>query len=158
MLILPALIAVLLSVHLSIVWRQKHTQFPGPDRTEHNVVGLRLWPTYAAKSAGLFAAVVAVTAALGGLAQINPLWLYGPYRTGAVTTAAQPDWYMGWLEGALRVFPAWRIHLFSHTIPELFWPGVVLPGLTFAALYMWPFIEARLTHDHEPHELLDRPG
>ncbi len=156
-LILPALIAVLLGVHLSIVWRQKHSQFPGPGRTEHNVVGLRLWPTYAAKSAGLFAAVVAVTAALGGLAQINPLWLYGPYRTGAVTTAAQPDWYMGWLEGALRIFPAWRIHVFGHTIPELFWPGVVLPGLTFAALYVWPFLEARLTHDHEPHELLDRP-
>ncbi len=156
-LILPALIAVLLSVHLAIIWRQKHTQFPGPGRTERNVVGLRLWPTYAAKSAGLFAAVFAVVAALGGLAQINPLWLYGPYRTGAVTTAAQPDWYMGWLEGALRVFPPWRVHVFSHTIPELFWPGVVLPGLTFALLYAWPFLEARVTHDRAEHELLDRP-
>ncbi len=146
-LILPALIAVLLSAHLAIVWRQKHTQFPGAGRTEHNVVGLRLWPTYAAKSAGLFAGVFAVGAALGGLAQINPLWLYGPYRTGAVTTAAQPDWYMGWLEGALRLFPAWRVHLFGHTIPEVFWPGVVVPTLTFALLYAWPFLEARVTGD-----------
>jgi ubiquinol-cytochrome c reductase cytochrome b subunit len=156
-LILPGLIAILLSVHLAIVWRQKHSQFPGPGRTEHNVVGLRLWPTYAAKSAGLFAGVFAVGAAFGGLAQINPVWLYGPYRTGAVSTAAQPDWYMGWLEGALRVFPAWRVHVFGHTIPELFWPGVVLPTLTFALLYAWPFIEARVTHDHAEHELLDRP-
>ncbi|MDQ1461003.1 MAG: ubiquinol-cytochrome c reductase cytochrome b subunit [Actinomycetota bacterium] len=156
-LILPALIAVLLSIHLAIVWRQKHTQFPGAGRTEHNVTGLRLWPTYAAKSAGLFAGVVAVVSALGGLAQINPLWLYGPYRTGAVTTAAQPDWYMGWLEGSLRLFPAWRVHLFGHTISELFWPGVVVPGLTFALLYAWPFIEARVTHDRTDHELLDRP-
>ncbi len=156
-LILPALIAVLLSAHLAIIWRQKHSQFPGPGRTEHNVVGLRLWPTYAAKSAGLFAGVFAVGAALGGLAQINPIWLYGPYRTGAVSTAAQPDWYMGWLEGALRVFPAWRIHVYGHTIPELFWPAVVLPALTFALLYAWPFIEARVTHDRAEHELLDRP-
>jgi ubiquinol-cytochrome c reductase cytochrome b subunit len=156
-LLLPAVIATLLAVHLAIIWRQKHTQFPGPGRTETNVVGTRLWPTYAARSAAMFAAVFAVVAALGGLAQINPLWLYGPYRTGAVTTAAQPDWYMGWLEGALRVFPAWRVHVFGHTISEVFWPGVVLPGLTFLLLYAWPFIEARVTHDHAEHELLDRP-
>jgi len=81
-----------MGIHLAIIWRQKRNQFPGAGRTEHNVVGSRLWPTYAAKSAGLFAAVVAVVAALGGLAQINPIWLYGPYHTGAVTTAAQPDW------------------------------------------------------------------
>ena len=99
----------------------------------------------------------ALCAALGGLAQINPIWLYGPYRTGAVTTAAQPDWYMGWLEGALRLFPAWRVHIFHHTIPEVFWPGVVLPALTFALLFAWPFLEARVTHDHAEHHLLDRP-
>jgi ubiquinol-cytochrome c reductase cytochrome b subunit len=146
-----------LTVHLAIVWRQKHTQFPNVGHTEHNVVGSKLWPTYTAKSIGLFAAVFAVAAALAGLAQINPIWLYGPYRAGAVSTAAQPDWYMGWLEGALRLFPPWRIHLFHHTIPEVFWPGAVLPALTFGLLYLWPFIEARLTGDFAPHELLDRP-
>jgi len=156
-LVLPAIIATLLGAHLAIIWRQRHTQFEAPGRTEYNVAGLRLWPTYAAKSLGLFAAVFALAAALGGLAQINPIWLYGPYRTGAVTTAAQPDWYMGWLEGALRVFPAWRVHVFGHTIPEVFWPGVVLPGLTFALLYAYPFLEARVTHDRAEHQLLDRP-
>jgi ubiquinol-cytochrome c reductase cytochrome b subunit len=156
-LLLPALIAALLGAHLAIVWRQKHSQYPGPGHSEHNVVGSRLWPTYTAKSVGLFAAVFAVAAALGGLAQINPIWLYGPYRTGAVSTAAQPDWYMGWLEGALRIFPPWRLHLFNHTIPEIFWPAVVLPGITFGLLYLWPFIEARVTGDHDDHELLDRP-
>jgi ubiquinol-cytochrome c reductase cytochrome b subunit len=156
-LLLPGLIAVLLGAHLAIIWRQKHTQYPGPGRTERNVVGSRLWPTYTAKSIGLFAAVFAVVAALGGLAQINPIWLYGPNRTGAVSTAAQPDWYMGWLEGALRTFPPWRIHVFHHTIPELFLPAVVLPGLTFGLLYLWPFIEAKVSGDHRDHELLDRP-
>ena len=155
--IVPGLIIALLSAHLAIIWHQKHTQFPGIGRTEHNIVGSRLWPTYAARSIGLFAAVFAVLAALGGLAQINPVWLYGPYVPGAVSTAAQPDWYVGWLEGALRLAPAWRLHVFGFTISELFWPAIVLPGVTFMLLFAWPFIEARVTHDRDEHNLLDQP-
>jgi ubiquinol-cytochrome c reductase cytochrome b subunit len=98
-----------------------------------------------------------VLAALGGLAQINPVWLYGPFAPSSVTTGAQPDWYMGWLEGALRLAPGWRIHVFGYTISELFWPGVVLPTITFGLLYLWPFMERWVTHDTAPHQLLDRP-
>src|SRR4051794_14658707 len=156
-LIVPALIVGLLSVHLAVLWRQKHSQFPGTGRTEHNVVGSHLWPTYAARSIGLLCAVLALLCGLGGLAQINPVWLYGPFRAPAVSTAAQPDWYVGWLEGALRIFPAWRLHIFGYTISELFWPGIALPGITFMVLYAWPFIEARITGDRIEHNLLDRP-
>jgi ubiquinol-cytochrome c reductase cytochrome b subunit len=156
-LLLPAAIATLLGVHLAILWRQKHTQFPGPGRTEDNIVGSRLWPTYAARSIGLFFGVFALLAVLGGVAQINPIWLYGPFKAPAVTTASQPDWYMGWLEGALRLFPPWRLHAFGFTLSELFWPGVVLPTVTFGVLYLWPFIEARVTGDRGVHHLLDRP-
>jgi quinol---cytochrome-c reductase cytochrome b subunit len=155
--LVPALIAALLSAHLAILWRQKHTQFPGRNRTERNVVGSRLWPTYAVKSVGLFAIVVAVLAGLGGLLQINPVWLYGPFEPAAVTTAAQPDWYVGWLEGALRLAGPWQVHIFGGTISEVFWPGVLLPTLVFGVLYAWPFLEARITGDHDEHHLLDRP-
>jgi len=155
--LVPALIIALLTAHLAILWRQKHTQFTGPGRTERNVVGSFLWPTYAARSLGLFAAVAAVLSALGGLAQINPVWLYGPFKAPAVSTAAQPDWYVGWLEGALRLFPPWRVHVFGYTISEVFWPGILLPGLTFGLLFLWPFIEARVTGDHLEHHLLDSP-
>lgn len=156
-LIVPAIIAGLLVAHMAILWRQKHTQFRGPGRTEDNIVGSRLWPTYTARSVGLLAGVFAVIALLGGLAQVNPIWLYGPFEPAAVSTASQPDWYMGWLEGALRLAPAWRIHLFGYTISEVFWPGVLLPGITFGLVYLWPFIERRLTHDTAEHHLLDRP-
>ena len=156
-LFVPAAIFGLLGAHLAILWRQKHTQFPAPGRTEENIVGSRLWPTYAARSVGLFAGVFAVIAVLGGVAQINPVWLYGPFEPSAVTTASQPDWYMGWIEGALRLFPAWRLHVFGYTVSELLLPAVVLPGLTFGLLYAWPFIEARVTGDRGPHHLLDRP-
>ncbi len=156
-LVLPVLIAVLLVVHLVIVTRQKHTQFAGPGRSEDNVVGERMWPTYSVKAIGLFFLTSAVLSALGGLAQINPVWIYGPFDPAEVSSAAQPDWYMGWLEGALRLMPPWEVRLFGYEIPNPFFPGVLLPGLTFLLLYAWPFLEARTTGDRRVHHLLDRP-
>lgn len=155
--LIPIAIGVLLSIHLGLVWRQKHTQFPEEGRTEHNVVGSRLWPTYAVKSVGLFFLVSAVLVALGGLVQINPIWLYGPYDPAQVSSPAQPDWYLGWLEGALRVFPPWEIQVGGFEIPNPFFPGVLLPGVTVMILYAWPFLEAWLTKDRRLHNLLDRP-
>jgi ubiquinol-cytochrome c reductase cytochrome b subunit len=154
--IVPAAIIALLSAHLAIVWRQKHTQFPEAGRTETNVVGSRLWPTYMAKSVGLFFAVFAVLCLLGGLVQINPVWLYGPFEPHQVTSPAQPDWYLGWVEGALRMFPAWELRAFGFEIPNPFYPAVLMPGVTFGLLYLWPFLEARFTGDRRAHNLLDR--
>jgi quinol---cytochrome-c reductase cytochrome b subunit len=155
--LVPAALATLITIHLALIWRQKHTQFPGPGRTETNVVGSRLWPTYAAKSVALFFVVAAVLGLLGGLAQINPVWLYGPFVPSAVSSPAQPDWYLGWLEGALRLFPNWEIRAFGHTVANPFFPAVLLPGITFLLLYLWPFLEGRFTGDRLHHELLDRP-
>ncbi len=155
--IVPGLLFGLIGAHLAILWRQKHTDFPGPRRTEDNVVGSRLWPAYAVKSLGLFFAVAAVIMAMGGLIQINPLWLYGPFHPEQVVSPAQPDWWLGWLEGALRIFPAWELRVFGFEIPNPFFPGVLLPGITFTLLYLWPFLEARVSGDRAPHHLLDRP-
>lgn len=155
--LLPALIAGALSAHLALVWHQKHTQFPGPGRTEENVVGSPLWPRYALKSVGLFFAVSAVVALMGGIFQINPVWFYGPFDPTIPTSPAQPDWYVGWLEGALRLAPAFEPQLFGWRLPEPFIPGVVIPGAFFTILALWPFIERRLTGDRATHHLLDRP-
>jgi ubiquinol-cytochrome c reductase cytochrome b subunit len=155
--VVPAILATLLAVHLALIWHQKHTQFPGPGFTERNVVGSRLWPTYAAKSVGLFFLIAAVLAGLGGLVQINPVWLYGPFDPALVTSPAQPDWYLGWIEGALRLFPNWELRGFGHEVPEPFFPAVLMPGITFGLLYAWPFLERWFTKDRETHHLLDRP-
>lgn len=156
-LILPAAIAALIAVHMAILWRQKHTQFAGDGRSERNVVGARLWPTYAAKSIAFLLVVSGVTVLLGGLVQINPVWLWGPFDPAAVTTAAQPDFYVGWLDGALRLFPAWEIRAFGYTLSPTFWPDVLMSLLLFGVLYAWPFLERRVTGDREEHHLLDRP-
>src|SRR5919198_113127 len=157
--ILPALIAAVLAAHLAIVWRQKHTHFPGgkPVRTESNIQGERLWPRYAFKSVGLFLVIGAVLALLGGLAQINPIWLYGPYDPTTVSGGSQPDWYVGFLEGTLRLFPNWEIRAFGHEIANPFFPAALFPALVFLVMYAWPFIERRITKDYEEHNLLNFP-
>ncbi|MET8093929.1 cytochrome bc complex cytochrome b subunit [Micromonospora sp. NPDC005220] len=156
-LLVPAVLVALISLHLGILVRQKHSQFPGPGRTEHNVVGSRLWPGYALRSLALFLWLLAVLFALGGLVQINPVWLYGPFELAQSTSPAQPDWYIAWGDGALRLFPSWEFRIGGYLVPQPFFPGVVLGGVTFVALYLWPFAERLRTGDRRQHHLLDRP-
>jgi ubiquinol-cytochrome c reductase cytochrome b subunit len=101
--------------------------------------------------------VAAVLAALGGLAQINPIWLYGPFDPAEVSSASQPDWYMGWLDGSLRLFPPWEVRGLGFEVPAPFFPGVLVAGITFGLLFAWPALEALFTGDRRVHHLLDRP-
>jgi len=157
-LLIPLIFLGLISAHLFLLVRQKHTQFPGKGRTENNVVGAPMIPIFAAKATGFFFMVFGVTALLGGLAQINPIWQFGPYDAAKISYAVQPDWYMGWLDGALRIWPAWEWTGFGHTIPlEVTLPSVILPGLVFTLALLWPGLERQLTKDHAMHNLLDRP-
>jgi ubiquinol-cytochrome c reductase cytochrome b subunit len=156
-LILPLVIIGLIAAHLAMLTRHKHTHFKGQGATNTNVVGSPLWPTFAAKTGGFFFLTTGVTALLGGLVQINPIWLYGQYVPYKVTYAVQPDWYMGWLDGALRIMPSWEIVFPGHMIPNAFFPGVLLPGVTFGLIFAWPFLEAKFTGDRAEHHLLDRP-
>ena len=158
-LIVPAIIVILVSAHLALLVRQKHTQFPGEGRTEHNVVGSPMFPVFMAKTTGFLLIVGGVTALLGAFAQINPIWQFGPYDAARISYAVQPDWYMGFLDGALRIFPSWSFHSFGHTIPfEVTIPAVIFPGLVFGLAYAWPALERFVTKDTAMHNLLDRPS
>ncbi|MBR8638842.1 cytochrome bc complex cytochrome b subunit [Streptomyces tuirus] len=157
-LLLPGLLLALVTVHLFLVFYLKHTQWAGPGKTNRNVVGKPMFPQFAASSSGLFFMVFGVLAVLGGIAQINPVWLYGPYRPDVVSTGSQPDWYVGFLEGALRLIPPWETVIAGHTLMwNVLLPAVVLPAALFAVLYAYPFIEAWVTGDRREHHLCDRP-
>ncbi len=156
--VLPALITLLLLLHLAIIWRQKHTNYPGPGRNVRTVVGTRLWPVYATKSVGFFLLVSGLLVGMGALLQINPVWLYGPYDPAAVSAGSQPDWYVGWLEGALRLFPSWEPTLLGVTIPNPFFGGALLGLIILAGLYLYPFLEQRISGDRRIHHVLDRPA
>ena len=157
-LLIPGLILALISAHMLLLVYHKHTQWPGPGRTNSNVVGYPLMPVYMAKAGGFFFIVFGVTALMGAFVQINPIWMYGPYNPAQVTAGSQPDWYMGWLEGALRIMPNWETNLFGYTISwNVFIPGaIVLPSL-FVLLAIYPFLERWVTGDRREHHLLDRP-
>jgi quinol---cytochrome-c reductase cytochrome b subunit len=156
--VLPAIIGALLVLHLLIIWRQKHTNYPGPGRTNRTVVGTRLWPVYATKSVGFFFLVFGILAAMGAFLEVNPVWLYGPYDPSAVSSGSQPDWYLGWLEGALRLFPPFEPTILGVTIPNPFFGGVLLPLLMLGGLFAYPFLEQWITGDREVHHILDRPS
>jgi ubiquinol-cytochrome c reductase cytochrome b subunit len=156
--VLPVLIATLIGAHLAIIMRQKHSQFRGRGRREGNVIGTPLWPAYAARALGLMIAVAAVLVLLGGLIQVNPIWQYGPYEPWLGTNGAQPDWYLGWLIGALRLMPPLEIHFLNHTwVPNPFFGGVLFPGIVFTTIYLWPWAERRIAGDRRRRDLLDRP-
>jgi ubiquinol-cytochrome c reductase cytochrome b subunit len=156
-LLLPALLLALGGVHVAIVLLQRHAQFPGPGRTERNVVGKRFWPQHALQSVSLLLLVAAACAGLGGLAQINPVWQSGPFKAANVTSPAQPDWYLGWVDGLLRLGGPWSFEVFGYTVSENFWPAILFPAIAFGVLTLWPWIERRFTGDRTAHHLLDRP-
>jgi ubiquinol-cytochrome c reductase cytochrome b subunit len=159
--LLPLILLALITAHIGIMIYQKHTQWAGPGRTNRNVVGERFVPRFILKQTAFLLIVSGLIAAMAGLFQINPIWLFGPYKASVVAVASQPDWYVLFLEGSTRLFPAWEIRfgLFGEhfTIPTLFWPAVLLPGILTFLLIGYPFIEAWRNKDRTVHHLLQRP-
>jgi ubiquinol-cytochrome c reductase cytochrome b subunit len=157
-LLVPALILIFIAIHLFMVIIHKHTHYSGPGRTDENVVGYPLMPVYVAKAGGFFFIVFGVVMAISATFTINPIWNYGPYDPSPVSAGTQPDWYIGWLDGALRLAPSnLDVSIFGYTYPF----GVLIPlvgSLVFLGLVaIYPFVEAWVTGDKREHHVLDRP-
>ncbi|WP_296664439.1 cytochrome bc complex cytochrome b subunit [Demequina sp.] len=164
-LLVPGLILGLIALHLFLVFLHKHTQYPGGGRTHKNVVGLPLFPVYTAKAGGFFFVVFGVIALVSAVFTINPVWNYGPYDPSPVSAGTQPDWYMLFIDGGLRLMPGWLFdviptewELWGYTIPmNVLVPAVIMPGLFFGFLALYPWIEAWATGDRGEKHVLDRP-
>jgi ubiquinol-cytochrome c reductase cytochrome b subunit len=157
-LLVPGLILALVGAHLVILWYQKHTHWPGPGRTENNVVGYPFFPVYTAKAGGFFFVVSGVIVLMAAFIQINPVWFWGPYDPSQVSAGTQPDWYIGFLDGMLRVMPAWEFVIFGFTLSlNVLIPSVIMPGILTTVLIIYPAIERYATGDDREHNLLERP-
>jgi ubiquinol-cytochrome c reductase cytochrome b subunit len=158
-LLIPALLAVLIGVHLALVAARHHTQFKqSPRHTERRVVGLPTFPAQTPRALAHRLFTAAVLFLVGGLVQINPIWQWGPYEPWLATNGAQPDWYLGWLIGALRLMPSFDLTVGHFTlVPNPFWGGVAFPLVVLAVLATFPWVERRLTGDRRVHNLADRP-
>ena len=158
-LLFPILIGMLLTAHLLLVALRHHTQFKRRRaQSNHVVMGVPTFPGQTPRSLGLLLAVAGVLFLLGGLVQINPIWQWGPYHTYDATNGAQPDWYLGWLIGGLRLVPGFDLVIGKFTlVPNPFWGGALFPLVILGFLYFWPWIERRLTGDQSFHNVLERP-
>ncbi|CAN5358007.1 cytochrome bc complex cytochrome b subunit [soil metagenome] len=157
-LLLPAILVAALGVHMLLLIINKHTQFAGPGRTNDNVVGVPIMPVFAAKAGGFFFIIFGVIVLIASLFQINPVWTYGPYDPSPVSAGTQPDWYIGFADGALRLVPpGWELELGPFTLSlNVFIPVIVL-GLFLVVVAIYPFIEAWITGDKREHHIADRP-
>lgn len=158
-LLVPGIILALIGLHLFFVVLHKHTQYPGSGRSDKNVVGYPLFPIYVAKAGGYFFTVFGVIVLMAATMSINPVWNYGPYDPSPISAGAQPDWYMLFLEGSLRLMPGFTEVVIGHYTLSLnvIIPAMVVPGILFTLLAAYPFIEAFATGDKREHHVLDRP-
>jgi ubiquinol-cytochrome c reductase cytochrome b subunit len=157
-LLIPGILLALIAAHLFIMVHQKHTQMPGKGNTERNVVGQPFFPYFVAKGGAWFMFIFGALALLSTFAQINPVWLYGPYSPVAISSASQPDFYMGLLEGSLRIMPAWEVNFLGHTVTFSALIPFALPlGIVLGGAAIWPFFERWATGDKSYHHVNDRP-
>ena len=155
-LLAPGIILALIAAHVALVWFQKHTQYPGPGRTENNVIGVRILPVFGTKAISMGLFTFGVLALFAGIFTINPIWNLGPYNPSQVSAGSQPDIYMLWTDGLARIMPPWELYLGSYTIPAVFWVAVVA-GLLVVVLFCYPWIEKAFTGDDAHHNILQRP-
>ena len=151
-------ILALVTAHLLIMFHQKHTQMPALGNTEKNVVGQPFWPYFLIKGQAWFFFIFGALVVLATFAQINPVWLYGPYTPLAISSGTQPDWYMGLLDGALRIMPPWEVSFLGHTLTLSVLIPFTLPlALILGGAALWPFFERWATGDDSYHHINDRP-
>ncbi|MBL1066731.1 ubiquinol-cytochrome c reductase cytochrome b subunit [Streptomyces sp. 7-21] len=157
-LVLPGIMLGLVVAHLILVVYHKHTQFAGPGRTNNNVVGMPLLPVYMAKAGGFFFLVFGVIALIAATVTINPIWVLGPYRPDQISTNAQPDWYLGFSEGLVRMMPGLEWVLpggytlnFGLLVPLILFPSLLI------VMGVYPFFEAWVTKDNREHHIAQRP-
>jgi len=156
--LIPGLLVALVTAHLMIVWHQKHTQWPSVTKTETNVGGCPTYPRFLLQTTAFFMFAFAVLSLLATFAQVNPIWLYGPYQPAAVSTGSQPDWYVGFLEGALRIMPRLSTEIAGHTVSwNVLLPAVVLPAAFLSMIAVYPLFERWVIGDARPHNVCDRP-
>ncbi|MGW5238048.1 cytochrome bc1 complex cytochrome b subunit [Monashia sp. NPDC004114] len=158
-LLIPAILVGLFTAHILLVFVHKHTQYPGPGRTNRNVVGYPFMPVYIAKAGGFFFIVFGVIALISAVVTINPIWAYGPYDPSPITAGSQPDWYMGFADGALRLLPGFlEFETFGFTWSMNIFPGsILLLPIMWTLIGVYPFVEKWVTGDNREHHLLDRP-
>jgi cytochrome b-561 len=179
-LVLPAVIAGLIGVHMLILVRQKHTEarrdedVPAPDTDRDDataadggrvardddsvVVGLPAVPNQVAVSAVVFFLTLATLSLLAGFLPVHNIAEYGPNDPASTPSLIMPDWFLMWGYGFLKLTPSWvSFDVLGVHISAEFVGGLALPAVVFGVVALWPFIDSEDEPVHFTADPLDRP-
>ena len=156
--IVPVLLVALLWLRIRSGYARGPAQLPGPGRTEDNVVGVPIFPTAAVRAGGLLLTVMGLLFLVSATFAVSPVWLYGPSSPADASADSQPDWYTGFLDGALRLVPpGWGFVWLGHTWSLAILLPLAVVGAFLVAVVLYPFVEQWISGDKREHNLLDRP-
>ncbi|MCK2220022.1 cytochrome b N-terminal domain-containing protein [Actinomadura sp. ATCC 31491] len=157
--LIPGILLAAVPLHaLILTWRQKHTERKATATAEDKVTGGPFFPYFAIKNGATALFTMGAITLLATLVRVNPVWEHGAYTPGAAPPSAQPFWYYGVLDGALRLTPAWEIPVGGYVLQVGLWIPMAVLTAFFLVLLAYPFLERRRTGDTGHHQLLDRPS
>lgn len=140
--VLPAMLAGIMSLHLLLVIKQKHTQ-PGYAREQAEpgkVLGVPLIPYQALLAGQLLFLMFGALFLLSAFVPPHPLTEFGPPQ--ASTPEVKPDWYLLWIYGFLKIVPSEAaFKLFGATFGPDFLGGLLFPALVFGVLTLAPWMD-----------------
>jgi ubiquinol-cytochrome c reductase cytochrome b subunit len=117
-----------------------------------------LLPTGLRRSGRIFITAVSLLVLIAATVTVSPVWLYGRSDPGNVSAGSQPDWYTGFLDGALRLVPpGWEIEVGGYTLTLAVLVPLAVIGAFLLAVVGYPFIENWTTRDRAGSLILDRP-
>ncbi|WP_123533316.1 cytochrome b [Halosimplex salinum] len=166
--VIPVVIAGLIAVHMVILMRQKHTEDTREadvggretvDRDDDSVVvGLPAFPNQAAVSAVVFFLTLATLSLLAGFLPVHNIAEYGPNDPASTPALIMPDWFLMWGYGFLKLVPSWMsFDLLGVHVSSEFVGGLLLPGLVFGAVALWPFVDYHDDPVHFTADPIERP-
>lgn len=154
----PVGLLLLIALRARSAYKHRPPQFAAGGREETNIVGVSLLPTAAARAAGFFAVVVGLLVLMATLVTVNPIWSYGPADPGNASAGSQPDWYTGFLDGALRLVPpGWEFQFLDRTWTLAVLAPLAVVGAFLLMVALYPFLEGWIMRDSAEHHILDRP-
>ncbi|MFT4921896.1 MAG: cytochrome b-561 [Haloarculaceae archaeon] len=164
-LVLPLVIAGLLGLHMLILVRQKHTEAQRDadvgdvqEDDDSIVIGLPAFPNQLAVSAVVFFLTLAALSLLAGFLPVHNIAEYGPNNPASTPSLVMPDWFLMWGYGFLKLVPGWlSFDFLGIHISAEFIGGLLLPGIVFAVVALWPFIDYEDEGVHFTADPLERP-
>ncbi|MEF8822179.1 MAG: cytochrome bc complex cytochrome b subunit [Halovenus sp.] len=129
------------------------------DRDDDSVVvGLPAFPNQVAVSAVVFFLTLATLSLLAGFLPVHNIAEYGPNDPASTPSLIMPDWFLMWGYGFLKLIPSWMsFDLLGIHFSAEFIGGLLLPGIIFGVVALWPFIDYDEKPVHFTADPLERP-